>query len=580
MSALSEIAKRLAYLGDAQLQLADKPGVFQLPRHLGTTPQEIVANASTAKVPLSLYMPHEIAAKRDYLDQHARNVAENYVKNTIVPNFKTKHGVDLSPADVQAKIDDAHQNIMAQYHNVNLFGNDENHIIATPNGWLSIGTPDLSDPSRTVIDAINLNSEGKQGGGGTPAYQAALSIIKNGGYSNYTKDLTPINAFRKAQQLLSHGAREGDLSHIEVDPRQFYSTNLAVVPTKQQFSELDTPAKLGYLSSITQAVTDDALKHNLRGAPLPGGLNDLMQDSRHTPYLLGSDYRDIDPDTLKSILSQTGPGSGVGSAALRQGMLTHSLNGMYDLSGDVAAPDVSRFNDDFTQGLMYAEGGSVTAEPTEAQKAAGNYKKERTMFNGLPISIENAKGSVRRGTDPDGKAWAVTMPAHYGYIRRTEGADGDHVDAYLGEDHEAPRAYVVDQVDPDTRQFDEHKVLLGFPSARHAMATYYAGFSDGRGAERLGAIMPMEHDELKAWLKDGDTTAPVAYKPPVNLAVGGSVPHEGMEHAPGPKLLDTQGVRDYLQRHLLHPVDTMIQNTNQARQDMISDPVNAGLNFV
>lgn len=149
-------------------------------------------------------------------------------------------------------------------------------------------------------------------------------------------------------------------------------------------------------------------------------------------------------------------------------------------------------------------------EPTQGQKEAGNYKLGHATWNGLGLSFENPKGSERKGVDPDGKPWSVTMPAHYGYVKRTEGADGDHVDIYMGEHPESPQVFVVDQRDADTGKFDEHKVVLGTRSLDEATALYDAGFSDGKGPQRRDAVTPMTVDEFKAWLKDGDTTKPMA----------------------------------------------------------------------
>lgn len=149
-------------------------------------------------------------------------------------------------------------------------------------------------------------------------------------------------------------------------------------------------------------------------------------------------------------------------------------------------------------------------EPTEAQKQAGNYKVGRVKVHGLDVAIENPKGSERSGKDADGEKWSVTMPAHYGYIKRTEGADGDHVDVYVGPNPEATEVYVIDQVDAKTGKFDEHKALVGFNSREEAEATYKAGFSDGKGAQRMGAVIPMSADEFKAWIKAGDTTKPLS----------------------------------------------------------------------
>ena len=146
-----------------------------------------------------------------------------------------------------------------------------------------------------------------------------------------------------------------------------------------------------------------------------------------------------------------------------------------------------------------AKGGRV--EPTEAQKEAGNYAKRRLSFQGLPISIETSKGQKRSGISPGGRHWSVKMPADYGYIRGTEGADGDHVDVYVGADHESPIAFIVNQHDHRSGKFDEHKIVLGTRSEREAQTLYCNGFSDGKGMARLGSLHPVSIDALKVWLR-------------------------------------------------------------------------------
>lgn len=150
----------------------------------------------------------------------------------------------------------------------------------------------------------------------------------------------------------------------------------------------------------------------------------------------------------------------------------------------------------------------VNTEPTEAQKEAGNYKKGHVKLQGLDIALENPKGSKRSGTDGTGKAWEATMAHDYGYIKRTEGADGDHVDVFLGDNPDSQQVFVVNQVDPDTGKFDEHKVMLGFDSEQDARAGYLANYqADWKG---LGDIQAMPVEGFKRWLKEGDTTKPLA----------------------------------------------------------------------
>ena len=149
-------------------------------------------------------------------------------------------------------------------------------------------------------------------------------------------------------------------------------------------------------------------------------------------------------------------------------------------------------------------GGAVVAEPTEGQKRAGNYKKHHISFQGLPISIENPKGSVRKGP-----GWQVKVPYHYGYIKRTEGADGDHVDVCIGPNETSEAVFIIDQKDLKTGAFDEHKVMLGFRTREDAIDSYDRGFSDGKGKDRIGAVVRMTMPEFKAWLKNHDTKKPV-----------------------------------------------------------------------
>ena len=149
-------------------------------------------------------------------------------------------------------------------------------------------------------------------------------------------------------------------------------------------------------------------------------------------------------------------------------------------------------------------------QPTDAQKAAGNYKKDHISFQGLPISVETRKGQTRSGTGPDGRKWSVKLPYDYGYIKRTEGADGDHVDVCIGPDHQSDHVFVVDQHDHLDGKFDEHKVMLGYRTQSEAEHAYRAGFSDGKGHLRMKKVVAMPMAQFKLWLKRGNTTKPIA----------------------------------------------------------------------
>lgn len=143
----------------------------------------------------------------------------------------------------------------------------------------------------------------------------------------------------------------------------------------------------------------------------------------------------------------------------------------------------------------------INENPTEAQKEAGNYAKGHVSIQGLNISLENAKGSIRRGQDANGTAWETTMPAHYGYVKGTTGADGDHMDVYIGDNPNSDNVFVVDQIDAETKDFDEHKAMLGFDDIQQAMDAYSQAFSDGRAEQRVGGVTIMTMAEFKDWIK-------------------------------------------------------------------------------
>ncbi|MEK7766014.1 MAG: hypothetical protein AAB368_07225, partial [bacterium] len=94
------------------------------------------------------------------------------------------------------------------------------------------------------------------------------------------------------------------------------------------------------------------------------------------------------------------------------------------------------------------------------------------------------------------------MPHHYGYIRTTEGADGDHVDCYIGPDPDAQDAYVVRQRDPRTGKYDEDKVMLGFGSEAEARAAFLAARDDGHRA--LGDVVKIPMGEFRNRVREAD----------------------------------------------------------------------------
>ena len=144
----------------------------------------------------------------------------------------------------------------------------------------------------------------------------------------------------------------------------------------------------------------------------------------------------------------------------------------------------------------------VNTEPTEAQKEAGNYKKGHVQVGTFDITIEQPQGSVRKGTDADGKQWKSKMHNTYGYFRGTEGVDGDHIDVFLSNDIDGwngRKVYVVDQYNPDGT-FDEHKVMLGFNDMDEAKSDYLANYEKGWEDGRRIVVSATNLEDFEKWI--------------------------------------------------------------------------------
>jgi uncharacterized protein len=129
----------------------------------------------------------------------------------------------------------------------------------------------------------------------------------------------------------------------------------------------------------------------------------------------------------------------------------------------------------------------------EAMDAEPELEAEGWNFSGLRVDVENLAGSVRHGRNHH-----TRMTAPYGYIRNTEGTDGDEVDCFVGSVLDAPYAYVIHTKNPATDEYDEDKVILGVESARRAQELFEENY------DRPGFFESMERmtiPELKKKLK-------------------------------------------------------------------------------
>ncbi|MET4187627.1 hypothetical protein ABIB86_000424 [Bradyrhizobium sp. JR1.7] len=210
---------------------------------------------------------------------------------------------------------------------------------------------------------------------------------------------------------------------------------------------------------------------------------------------------------------------------------------------------------------------------SQAQAEAENYRHTHLEIPALglvgkhSISVETGAGQVRKGVDPDGNPWEVTLKYPYGRIKGTVGGDGQPLDVHLGPGGDI---FVIDQHDPKTGAWDEHKIMIGFPGPDAAMRAYADSYSD-HGESRIGHVVAMTPEKFQAWLQT-DTTKPVK-----EIGAAGPESH----HTPEPALTKSeshhtpdkalQGGQDALGGNPSLPKDAALAGTKQATPAVVNN---------
>lgn len=177
---------------------------------------------------------------------------------------------------------------------------------------------------------------------------------------------------------------------------------------------------------------------------------------------------------------------------------THNIE---DEEGDADEAETPSAETPLSDAISAAE-AETDQNPTDGQKEAGNYKKGHVQVGTFDITIENPKGSVRRGKDANGKEWESKMNNTYGYFRGTEGVDGDHIDVFISNDidgWDGRKVFVVDQYNPDG-SFNEHKVMLGFNDADEAKSDYLANYEKGWENGRRIDVSAVNLEDFEKWI--------------------------------------------------------------------------------
>jgi hypothetical protein len=258
------------------------------------------------------------------------------------------------------------------------------------------------------------------------------------------------------------------------------------------------------------------------------------------------------------------------------GELTPRLHKAEKLHGGEAdgIPDSEFDADDLAEGTKHE--GEHTDDPKVAKEIAKDHLKEdkdyyrkleksyklhySTEFQGLPVSIENRKGSLRHWTDHEtGEEGSTRMLWPYGYIRLTEGPDGDHQDVFIGPNPDATHAYVVHQLKaPEFKEWDEDKTMLGFDSPDEAHDAYLAHYTSPKffggmtiltveefkakvGESREHPDRMIKSDSLPGQIWDRDLGGSTVHSGG-HMVTGGRLSPRGSKH-----VIDEQGLLDYIE---------------------------------
>lgn len=251
-----------------------------------------------------------------------------------------------------------------------------------------------------------------------------------------------------------------------------------------------------YVKSILPELADYDDRSNEEGY---GGSGGLGSDSSRRGVVEGNRQGEEISGREASSQSETGESTDSGRTGRQE---TSSLErGEGSVVRGAHLPQEASFGERLKNAIAETE-----PNPSEAQKKAGNYKKGHLSFGGYDYTVETPKGTTRSGKDEQGKPWSVTMHDTYGYILGKIGVDGDHIDMFINDaadlDSFDGNVYVVDQVNPETGEFDEHKVMFGYPSEEAATEAYLANYSkDWKGLGKVTAVPKTTFDK---WLESSD----------------------------------------------------------------------------
>ena len=323
-------------------------------------------------------------------------------------------------------------------------------------------------------DGSATNSDGSQS-----KPNAEEGFASTGNPSNVSYNSLPPNT-QVGEMVWKDAATTGTAGQPNEEARAV-SPNLSDAKVNENF----TDKQAGSEKSSDEDFTEEEVKA-IVGHTFTHAKGDVVKLSGHT----------IMPNGKAAF---TGTLNGKKGARFMDGLVRQMLEPDKGWKSDVVLPTAEAAT--IGEQIAAAE-AEVNTSPTDKQKEAGNYKMGHVRVGAFDVTIENPKGSVRRGTDATGKKWEQTMSHTYGYIKGTEGVDGDHIDVFLSSDidgWDGRRVYVVDQYNPDGT-FDEHKVMLGFNSEEDAYNAYLSNYESGWEKGRRLDVGEVDIREFEKWV--------------------------------------------------------------------------------
>ena len=148
-------------------------------------------------------------------------------------------------------------------------------------------------------------------------------------------------------------------------------------------------------------------------------------------------------------------------------------------------------------------------KPYELIRKASKAVVDTVDFHGVTLDIEFPIGNaIGLSGEP--------IEAAYGFIRGTEGADGDEIDIYLGPNKDSDLVVKIENVGKNSHKYLEDKWMLGFNTKQEVVSA----FIKHKGYESLGEVIITDASKFSAMFAK-DSESPKHFGPSAKHGYGG-----------------------------------------------------------